>query len=385
MSSRRIDASACGTDSITVTHTARPASRSRATSSLRFSSRLAITRSGARAAILARSGFLVPRTRVTARPAGRVHQSVAPISRPGAETATASVSEGTSDTTRRAGPVSSTGWPRSSRHTATRQFSQDGLHVTPVLAADHEERLADLAGRAVPDRLHQGREDVPAAGRRLLEAPQRGRATSACLAWKLASRSSWLCFSASAARASSTFAGAARSAPGSVNVFTPTSGRLPSCLRCSYSRHGLLDQVGELVQDERAPRPVLEPTEPAELRAVGVELVKANEADFIGAGSLPVTAEAGTGKTAQDGVAGVEALDREQVPCAVKALGVADVHDPVPLRLAEGKDLARTPVLGWSEHGDIYLDLGPVGGSETTPAPTSPGKPPNISGPAAIA
>src|ERR1700759_5295481 len=47
-------------------------------------------------------------------------------------------------------------------------------------------------------------------------------------------------------------------------------------------------------------RPVLEPTEPAELRAVGVELVKANEADFIGAGSLQVTAEAGTGKTAQD-------------------------------------------------------------------------------------
>jgi hypothetical protein len=55
-------------------------------------------------------------------------------------------------------------------------------------------------------------------------------------------------------------------------------------------------------------------------------------------GSLQVTAEAGTGKTAQDGVAGVEALDREQVP-----------------------------------------------GSETTPAPTSLGKPPNISGPTAIA
>ena len=45
-------------------------------------------------------------------------------------------------------------------------------------------------------------------------------------------------------------------------------------------------------------RPVLEPTEPAELRAVGVELVKANEPDFIGVGSLQVTAEAGTGKTA---------------------------------------------------------------------------------------
>src|ERR1019366_1527545 len=82
-------------------------------------------------------------------------------------------------------------------------------------------------------------------------------AVSACLAWKSASRSSWLCFSASVARASSTFAGAARSTPGSVNVFTPTSGRLPSCLRCSYSRHGLLDQVGELVEDERALQRVL--------------------------------------------------------------------------------------------------------------------------------
>ena len=69
-------------------------------------------------------------------------------------------------------------------------------------------------------------------------------------------------------------------------------------------------------------RPVLEPTEPAELRAVGVELVKANEADFIGVGSLQVTAEAGTGKTAQDGVAGVEALDREQVPGTAQALHV---------------------------------------------------------------
>src|SRR6266496_6321709 len=57
---------------------------------------------------------------------------------------------------------------------------------------------------------------------------------------------------------------------------------------------------------------VLEPTEPAELHAVGIELVKANEADFIGVGSLQVTAEAGTGKTAQDGVAGVEALRSEE-------------------------------------------------------------------------
>ena len=123
MSSRRNDAIASGTDSITVTHTARPASRSRVTSSFRFSSRLAMTRSGARAMTAARSGFLVPLTRVTARSAGWVHQSVAPTSRPGADTATASVSEGTRETTRRAGPVSSTGCPRSSRHTVTSRSS----------------------------------------------------------------------------------------------------------------------------------------------------------------------------------------------------------------------------------------------------------------------
>ena len=62
----------------------------------------------------ARSGFLVPRTRGTSSPAGWVHQSVAPATRPGAVTATVSVSDGTNDTTRltRAGiattaPVSS--------------------------------------------------------------------------------------------------------------------------------------------------------------------------------------------------------------------------------------------------------------------------------------
>ena len=92
VSSRRIDARASGTDSITPP-TARPASRSRSTSSFRFSSRLAMTRSGARAIIAARSGFCIL-TGVTARSAGWVHQSVAPTSRPGADRATASVSEG---------------------------------------------------------------------------------------------------------------------------------------------------------------------------------------------------------------------------------------------------------------------------------------------------
>src|ERR1700676_237804 len=142
-------------------------------------------------------------------------------------------------------------------------------------------------------------------------------------------------------------------------ISTTAEDRSPGLTQCTSS--------GTAQDENQAMHPSAIPTEPAELRAVGVELVKANEADFIGVGSLQVTAEAGTGKTAQDGVAGVEALDREQVPCAVKALGVADVHDPVPLHLAEGKDLARTPVLGWSEHGDIYLDLGPVGGVRDDP------------------
>jgi hypothetical protein len=116
--SRVSESMAWGTVSITVTHTGTPAARSRCTSMRRFSSLLAITRSGARAMIAARSGFLVPRTRVTASPAGWVHQSVAPTSAPGRVSATDSVNEGTSDTTRRAGPPTGTPVARSSR-TAT--------------------------------------------------------------------------------------------------------------------------------------------------------------------------------------------------------------------------------------------------------------------------
>ncbi len=48
-------------------------------------------------------------------PRGWVHQVVAPTSAAGRVTAIDSVSDGTSDTTRRAGLVTSTGWPRSSR------------------------------------------------------------------------------------------------------------------------------------------------------------------------------------------------------------------------------------------------------------------------------
>lgn len=45
-------------------------------------------------------GFLVPPTRGTSRPAGWLHQSVAPARTPGSETATASVRDGTRETTR---------------------------------------------------------------------------------------------------------------------------------------------------------------------------------------------------------------------------------------------------------------------------------------------
>jgi hypothetical protein len=100
---RRSDANASSRVRITVTHTAIPAARIRSTSRRRFSSWLASTMSGRSAAMAARSGFLVPRTRGTSRPAGCVHQVVAPASASGRVTATDSVSEGTSETTRRAG------------------------------------------------------------------------------------------------------------------------------------------------------------------------------------------------------------------------------------------------------------------------------------------
>src|SRR5580693_5284612 len=112
---RRSESSAWSSVRTSVTQTGTPAARSRSTSSRRFSSWLASTRSGRSARIAARSGFLVPRTRGTSRPAGWVHQSVAPASAAGRVTATDSVSDGTSDTTRRAGCGTETGCLRSSR------------------------------------------------------------------------------------------------------------------------------------------------------------------------------------------------------------------------------------------------------------------------------
>jgi hypothetical protein len=112
---RRIDARASSTERMTVTQTGIPAARSRSTSSWRFSSWLASTRSGFSAMMAATFGFLVPRILGTSRPAGWVHHWVAPTSDSGRVTATDSVSEGTRETTRATGRRTGTGKRRSSR------------------------------------------------------------------------------------------------------------------------------------------------------------------------------------------------------------------------------------------------------------------------------
>ncbi len=94
------------------------------------------------------SGFFVPRTRTTSRPAGWVHQSVAPTSRSGTVAARASVREGTSDTTRvrrsvqvdrvatvvlecRHVPPRLPAYPPPSRPIASRRWPEPPLRSTP--------------------------------------------------------------------------------------------------------------------------------------------------------------------------------------------------------------------------------------------------------------
>src|ERR1700733_7445149 len=145
----RSDASSSSSVLITVTQTGIPAARRRSTSTRRFSSLLASTMPGDSRAMAARSGFFVPRTRGPSSSAGWVHQSVAPASASGRVTATDSVSDGTSDTTRPAGRSEETGWPRSS-----------WSDIATVLAADLEERLGDLLEAAYPGGVHQDGEHV---------------------------------------------------------------------------------------------------------------------------------------------------------------------------------------------------------------------------------
>jgi hypothetical protein len=99
------------------------------------------------------------RTRLTASPAGWVHQPVAPASRPGADTAIASVSEGTSDTTCRAGQLDRVPEVIPSHRHQVILSEQPGAPVTPVLARAPEtgRGLARLS-RAGP--RHQGLETV---------------------------------------------------------------------------------------------------------------------------------------------------------------------------------------------------------------------------------
>ena len=85
--------------------------------------------------------------------------------------------------------------------------------------------------------------------------------------------------------------------------------------------------------------------------------------------------EACAGVAGEYRVLGVESLDREQVLRAAQALDVAQVHNPVPLHLAKGKNLARPAVLGRREHYDVDLDLGPVGWVRDHAGPYLPGRP----------
>src|SRR3954453_1021846 len=96
-------------------------------------------------------GFFVPPTRGTSRLAGCVHQSVAPTSSPGAVTATDSVSEGTSETTRITVAGTGTGRPRSSSDVGD---TKSGVRLVATVDRDQVggQRL-HLAGIAKPSRI----------------------------------------------------------------------------------------------------------------------------------------------------------------------------------------------------------------------------------------
>jgi hypothetical protein len=93
---------------------------------------------------------------------------------------------------------------------------------------------------------------------------------------------------------------------------------------------------------------------------VRVELVKANKTDVVALGGLKLAAEACAGIAAKHRVPGVESFNSEQIPRPAQAFDVAEVHDPVPFRLAQEENRGRAPSLGRSKHYDVNLDLGPV-------------------------
>src|SRR6266545_852837 len=93
---------------------------------------------------------------------------------------------------------------------------------------------------------------------------------------------------------------------------------------------------------------------------VCVELVEAHKTDVVASGGLQFAAESCAGIAAERRVPGVESLDGEQFPGPAQAFNVAEIHDPVPFRLAQGEDLARAARLGRGEYHDVHLDLGSV-------------------------
>jgi hypothetical protein len=124
-----------------------------------------------------------------------------------------------------------------------------------------------------------------------------------------------------------------------------------------------------------------DPGPPAHPPLIRVELIQADKTDIGALAGSQFAVEAGAAVAGEYRVLGVESLDREQVPGPPQPLDVAQVHNPVPLHLAEGKHLAWPPVLGGTSIW-IWVRLA---GSETTPDPTSPGGPPKTAGSAAAA
>ena len=110
-----------------------------------------------------------------------------------------------------------------------------GADVAAVLAADLEERVADLPERAHPHGVHERVEDVAAAGRRRLQRRDRGRRLLAVAGVEVGEPVELRLLLGLGGPRELRRPGRRRVASGARNVLTPTIGRLPSCFLCSYS------------------------------------------------------------------------------------------------------------------------------------------------------
>src|SRR5690606_31700709 len=140
-----------------------PRSRSRRTSTSRFSSTFASTRSGASSAIRAQSGFFVPRTRATptSASAGWMHQSVTPTTRsPRPSAKSVSVTLGTSDTIRSARSGSATSTPDASTQRSPGRRASTRASLAARALAPKRARLD-----AASHRLTTGKETAMAQAR----------------------------------------------------------------------------------------------------------------------------------------------------------------------------------------------------------------------------